>query len=121
MNIFVSQDDKLSIKKSYPKLITTNTFVLDVPLLAQSMDCNFYDSPACNSILVKKIEKNLMLANKSKKYTDILYLVKELDRPFLYDFRIFLKDLDIFVTKLILLDANQKLDGKIYKFFDEVL
>ena len=127
MKIYVSQDDKKTIRKNYHGLITDEMFIIDTPVILEEMypkDENG-NSPILDKLdsymINQLIEKRINSAYNSKRFTNILYLIDKIDRRFIYSFRKYLKENNIYITDFILIDYAQILDEKIYKFFDNVL
>jgi hypothetical protein len=123
MKIYLTQDDKKTIRKNYPRLINEEMFVIDTLEIVR----NLYNKDEIkldklNLYLINQvINHNLHSAYNSKRYRNVLYIVDYIDRQFIYSFKKYLKEQHIFVTDFILVDYEQILDSKIYKFFDNVI
>lgn len=122
MKFYISQDDRRIIKKNYGDIITDKVFIVDAPIIVEHLlqtptHFDIFDMFLFNQDIYKKLQ----MVYHSKRFNDILYLVNDIDRQFLFSIKKFLKDNQIYITDFILLDYSQKINTKIYKFFTNVL
>jgi len=121
MKVFLSQDSRESIKKNY-KILTDSLAVLDVPAIAEAAAFDKYkEDPFEGYILMQEIMKKFRSIHNSKRFNSLLYIVDVLDREVIFQLQTYFRENDIFIEKFILVDYEQVLDGKIYKFFSDVI
>ncbi len=123
MKIYLSQESRKIIRKNYPRLINEEMYIIDTPIIISEFHPEEgYKLDRLDSYMINQIiERRLNAAYQSKRYKNVLYLVDKINRRFLYGFRKYLKESNIFFTDFILLDYSQNLDEKLYKFFDNIL
>ena len=121
MKVFLSQDSRESIKKNY-KILTDSLAVLDVPAIAEAAAFDKYkEDPFEGYILMQEIMKKFRSIHNSKRFNSLLYIVDVLDREVIFQLQTYFRENDIFIEKFILVDYEQVFDGKIYKFFSDVI
>ncbi len=122
MKIFISSDGKKNIKKNYKQYLEKKLAIIDVPLMAKLIRYNEYNGDICaDYVLSMEIENKIRNIYESKRFDKLLYIIEDINAGFVSNFKKYLENNGILFTEYILIDYNQSIDPKIYKYFNNVI
>jgi len=122
MKIFISCDDKKNIKKNYKTYLDKNLAIIDVPVMAKLIKYSDYGGDICvDYVLSQEIEIKIRNIYESKRFDKLLYIIDNISIGFVSNFKKYVESKGILFTEYILIDYNQTIDNKIYKYFDNVI
>lgn len=117
MKIYISEDSRKIIRKNYNKLINYKELgIIDVVSMMKNM--KYQDNIYSTFILNEEIKRKFINFYESKRFKNILYLIKKIDDDFLKNLKEFLKTNNIFFTDYIVIDFTGKIDSNLYRDFD---
>jgi len=121
MKIFISKDPKKVIKKNY-KIINKEVLIIDVDNLAQSFNIKDYKNNVfAKYVLTQEIEKRFKYSYLSKRFKDVLYITKDINKKTINDLKYFLDYNNIYFTEFILIDYTMTVDPKLYSEFHNII
>lgn len=121
MKIFISQENRRTILKNY-KAINRRVSVIDVKNLFElfQIDINKIDIYS-RHLINQEIKKQFNNAYRSRRYSNVLYIVDNISHDSICGLKKFLDENNIYFTEFILIDYSMTIDVSLYADFDNVI